>query len=168
MDIDEVIARLEIQSVLWRYARGVDRVDGEELLGVYHPDATDHHSSFDGPAAEFVRNLVSRLAGVSATGQHHITNILIELEGKDDASVESYFLAFHPHPENEDKLGIAAGRYLDHFQRRDGDWKISSRRVVMDWTRDDLVGEPWPGVDGSPDQGRSKARSDASYALFSS
>jgi hypothetical protein len=168
VDIDEALARLEIQNVLWRYARAVDRVDAEELLSVYHPDATDRHASFDGPATEFVRDLVTRLAGMGAIGQHHITNISIEMDGNDDARVESYFLSFHPHPGQEEKFGIAAGRYLDHFARRNGEWKIASRQVVMDWTRDDLGGDPWQGVDGRPEQGRSKISLDESYAFFSS
>jgi hypothetical protein len=116
VDIDEAIARLEIQSVLWRYARAVDRVDAEELLSVYHPDATDRHASFEGPATEFVRDLVTRLAGMGAIGQHHITNIFLEMDGKDAARVESYFLSFHLHPgREEEKFGIAAGRYLDNL-----------------------------------------------------
>jgi hypothetical protein len=166
MDLSEAIARLEIQSVLWRYARGVDRADHDAIVSAYHPGATDDHSSFSGPAADFARDLVDRLARLGSTGQHHITNMLIEMDGPDDARVESYFLAFHPQPNDESKFGIAAGRYLDHIQRRDGRWAISSRQVVMDWTRDDFAGPPWPGADGRPRQGRSKAHGDPSYEFL--
>jgi hypothetical protein len=166
MDLSAALARLEIQDVLWRYARGVDRVDEGAILSVYHPGATDDHAAFSGAAADFARDLVDRLARMGRTGQHHITNMSIEMDGPDDARVESYFLAFHPQPADESKLGIAAGRYLDHFCRRGGKWAISARRVVMDWTRDDLGGSVWPGADGRPEQGRSKAAGDPSYNFF--
>jgi hypothetical protein len=166
VDLSEALARLEIQEVLWRYARGVDRVDHDTIVSAYHPGATDAHTTFSGAATDFARELVDRLAHLGTTGQHHITNMSVELDGPDDARVESYFLAFHPQPGDESKFGIAAGRYLDHFRRRDGKWAIAARRVVMDWTRDDFGGPPWAGADGRPEQGRSKAAGDPSYAFF--
>jgi hypothetical protein len=168
MDIEEVLARMEIQKVLWTYARGVDRADYETMASVYHPDGTDDHSTFSGLGKDFARIVVDWGERLSIVGQHHITNVLIEMDGKDDARAESYFLSFHPHAEDgQQRLGIAAGRYLDHFQRRDGSWKIAARRVVMDWTRDRVDGAPWDGVDGLPAPGRVKSRSDESYKFFS-
>jgi hypothetical protein len=167
MDIDEVLARVEIQTVLWRYARGVDRADYETMASVYHPEATDHHGHFDGLGTDFARGLTDRERHMGAVGQHHITNLTIEMNGAHDARVESYFLAFHPHEDDGvTKLAIASGRYLDHFQRRDGEWKILARRVVMDWTRDHVDGEPWPSAEGRPAQGQRRWNGDESYEFF--
>jgi hypothetical protein len=89
------------------------------------------------------------------------------MKGEDDARVESSFLAFHPHAEDgPEKMGIAAGRYLDHFQRRAGKWKILAREVVMDWTRDDFEGGAWERADGRPQQGARQTTGDRSYAFF--
>lgn len=41
----EISAHIEIQQVLFRYCRGVDRGDKELLRSVYHPGATDNHGS---------------------------------------------------------------------------------------------------------------------------
>lgn len=168
MDINEALARLEIQNVLWTYARGVDRSDLDALLSVYHPEAIDNHGSFQGPGTEFAKGLVDRHRHIDHVGCHHITNIVMEMDGEDDARTESYFLAFHPHIDDDgrDKLAIAAGRYLDHFQRRDGAWKILTRQVVMDWTRDHVDGPPWASADGRPIQGLPKRLGDESYAFF--
>jgi hypothetical protein len=167
MHVEELVARAEIQDVLWTYARGVDRADFEAMASVYHPEATDTHSAFDGPGVEFARQLTNRERVLPAVGQHHITNIVFDFLGADNARVESYFLAFHPHEEAEQmRLAIAAGRYLDHFQRRAGQWKILSRKVVMDWTREHVDGTPWSHSDGLPVQGSRKALGDASYAFF--
>jgi hypothetical protein len=168
VDIEEGLARLEIQQVLWTYARGVDRSDYEAMASVYHPDGTDEHCHFNGSGLEFARGVVDRTETMRAVGQHHITNITIEMAGPDDAHVESYFLAFHPHDESAEssRMAIVAGRYLDHFQRRDDAWKILSREVVMDWTREHVDGPPWPRAEGLPSQGQRKATGDASYGLF--
>jgi hypothetical protein len=167
VDIDEVIARTEIQKVLWTYARGVDRGDYDIIASTYHEDGIDHHCSFSGPGFEFAEGVVERARAVPIVGQHHITNVTIEMDGDDNAYVESYFLAFHPHDDRGvPRLGIAAGRYLDHFQRREGDWKILTRQVVMDWTRNEVDGRTWDAIDGKPIQGRRAWDDDASYGFF--
>jgi 3-phenylpropionate/cinnamic acid dioxygenase small subunit len=166
VELAEVVARMEIQDVLWRYARGVDRVDLDVLVSVYHPEATDAHTSFSGNGREYARRLVERLQGEGFIGSHHITNMVLELDGPDDARVESYFLAFHPHGDEGAEMGVASGRYLDHFQRRDGEWRILARQVVMDWTRADLRGSPWPDLEGRPIPGRQKIQQDESYTFF--
>lgn len=167
MDINEALARLEIQDVLWTYARGTDRADFDLMAAAYHPDGTDTHGSFRGLGTDFARFHINRAKGQVAVGQLHITNIVMKFDGPDDARVESYFLSFRPHGEGERQLAVAAGRYLDHFQRRDGAWKVAARRVVMDWTREDLGGEPWNPVDGQPFQGQLKEHGDQSYGFLS-
>lgn len=133
-----------IRQVLYRYARGVDRGDLDLLLSVYHPEATDHHGRFDGPGHEYAARLVGAEEGLTRTGNHHLTNVLIELDG-DRAQVETYFLAYHPHSDDgTDALGVTSGRYLDVFEKRAGEWRILRRRVVNDWTRADVPGPIWP------------------------
>jgi hypothetical protein len=167
VDIEEALAHMEIPNVLALYARGVDRADLETLCSVYHSDATDDHGEFSGLGTDFARKLIDDEKGMSAVGQHHITNVLIQLDGDDDARVESYFLAFHPHEaDGVGKLAIAAGRYLDHFQRRAGAWKIQKRRAIMDWTREHVEGLPWARTVGVIPQGRRKWQDDESYAFF--
>ena len=97
MDIKEALAHIEIRHVLSIYARGVDRADLETLSSVYHPDGTDEHGSFSGLGTAFARKLIEDEKDMTAVGQHHITNVVIQMDGDDDARVESYFLAFHPH-----------------------------------------------------------------------
>jgi hypothetical protein len=167
MDIQEALAHIEIHHVLSIYARGVDRADLETLSSVYHSDGTDDHGSFSGLGTDFARQLIEDEEGMTAVGQHHITNVVIQMDGPYDARVESYFLAFHPHEDSgTPKLGVAAGRYLDHFQRRDGAWKILARRVLMDWTRDHVEGPPWMRAGSVIPQGRRKWQGDESYEFF--
>lgn len=154
MTLDDATAHLEIQQVLYRYCRGVDRGDADMIAGVYHPDAIDNHGAWKGKGTDFGAYLVPAMDTVPLTGQHHITNILIELDGS-SAKVESYFVAFHP--ENADaaaRITLVGGRYLDRFELRDGAWLIADRVVVLDVTRVlDRIND-WPGAAYFPAGGR--------------
>jgi hypothetical protein len=145
MRIEEVAARMEIQDVLVRASRGVDRGDLEMLQSVYHPGAIDHHGPHDGDAQEFAKKIVELHDSRPGISQHHLTNTLIEFDaGGDTARVETYFLAMLPiERSGEVKFAIGAGRYLDRFALRDGRWLIDERWVVFDWSRDQIAGEEW-------------------------
>ena len=44
-------------------------------------------------------------------------------------------LGFRREDENEPYRGnMYGGRYLDQYEKRDGEWRISSSRYIMDWT----------------------------------
>jgi hypothetical protein len=167
MDLREIADRLAIHQVLMRYCRGVDRGDPELLASVYHEGAKDRHGPFviDDPRTQFAELVVPRLDALSTVAQHHVTNYIIELHG-DTAAVESYFLAYQP-TKLEDGREIKSamgGRYLDRFERRDGRWAIADRTVVVDWSRADVPGDPWPAAEHYAAGGRREG--DLSHALF--
>lgn len=128
---EELSAHIEITQVLYRYCRGVDRGDRELIRSVYHPDATDDHGSWSGLGVDFADHVVDSMDGATLTSQHQISNPLIEVDG-DVASCESYFLAFHPsrNASGDEKLVVAAGRYLDRFECRAGEWRIADSRCT--------------------------------------
>lgn len=183
MDLEEITARLEIHEaraaiheLLYRYARGVDRSDLELIKSIYWPEAVDHHGPFVALGFAFADRLVTRERSIEAVGEHHFTNITIKIDG-DDAWVESYFLAFHPHNDDvaapidpgagANYIGVGSGRFLDHVQRREGEWRVLHREVVNDWTRLDMPGAIWPRASwqvGGFTRGR--RHDDPSYALF--
>jgi ketosteroid isomerase-like protein len=143
-DLERIAAELEIREVLARYCRAVDRGDRDGIAAVYHPDAHDDHGPFTGSPADFADYIVAKFDACPHVGQHHVTNVLVELDG-DAARVESYFLALNPQaPEKGGGHDLVGGRYLDRFERRDGRWLIADRRVVLDVTRDALAGSAWP------------------------
>ena len=118
MDLNSLVAELEIRRVLARYCRAVDRGDVALLKSVYHPDATDDHGTFQGSGWDFAEALVPEMDKSSLNSQHHVTNVLIELDG-DRARVESYVLALHPVRDREtgaETHALAGGRYLDRFE----------------------------------------------------
>lgn len=133
--------RAEIQDVLYRYARGVDRRDWALVRAAYHPDAHDDHGGYKGGVDGLIEWLVKRFADV-VNSTHVIGNCLVEFASDDDARVETYFVSSRlraaEHHECGAKDGEDAmcrqswGRYLDQFERRDGAWRIARRAVVVD------------------------------------
>jgi ketosteroid isomerase-like protein len=144
-DNDAILRRLldesEIRTVLARYARGIDRRDWEMVRSCYHPDATDAHGGYNGGVEGFIDN--SRSAwDETESMSHHINQTLIEVDG-DSAWVESYCLCYvrlksaKDGEKPKDILGNI--RYVDLFERRDGEWRIALRKLVHHPGRIDVV-----------------------------
>jgi hypothetical protein len=72
---------------------------------------------------------------------YDLVNIPIEIDGT-AAAAQSYFTAWHQFEfEGRTWDWIIAGRYLDRFECRHGQWRIVHRNVVYDLERFDGPGE---------------------------
>jgi hypothetical protein len=140
---ESLLAKDSIRDVLYRYCRGIDRCDRELLMSVYWPDGVDNHGMFNGRASDYCDYVIPLLQTMART-MHHLTNILIELDGLEMARVETYFLALHE-LKNGGELSelVVAGRYLDRFDRRGGEWKIKERFVLLDWNQQQRSTADW-------------------------
>jgi 3-phenylpropionate/cinnamic acid dioxygenase small subunit len=138
--------KLEIEQVLFRYARGVDRKDWDLVRSTYHPDAIDTHGSYEGGVDGFIEHLIQRHDNIEQS-MHLITNVIVEFDKVDSALVESYFICYQRLKSAEEvekainaadvqpneTLQIAVvGRYLDRFEMREGSWRIARRKVAFD------------------------------------
>ena len=128
----ELWDREMIRDCLYRYCRGIDRADEALLRGSYWPDGTDCHGSYQGSASGFVDWAMKALPAIER-GIHQVHNILIELAG-DEARVEAYFTALQRQPGAGGAIVDThmAGRYLDRFEKRGGEWRVADRIVVFD------------------------------------
>jgi hypothetical protein len=130
-----------IRDALYRYARGVDRGDWDLLRSTYHPDAIDEHGDFKGSVDGLIEWLDKRFAGVD-NSTHFLGNCLIEFAGPDLALVETYFVSRRLRPPVGGESTLAGpgdamsreawGRYVDRFERRDGEWRVARRTVVLE------------------------------------
>ena len=137
--IEQLLARQHIADVIYRYARGIDRLDFDGVRSCYHADAYDDHGSFSGTVEEFIAAAGIFLQRWTVT-QHFMGNMLIEIDGA-VARAETYAVAYHRREDadgngKDDVMGI---RYVDRFERRDGVWKIAHRVVATEWRRVDPV-----------------------------
>jgi hypothetical protein len=129
--IRELQDRQSIHDCLMRYSRGVDRLDRELLLSVYHEDAVDDHGVFVGTPRQFVDWVIPMHTATHLSHQHCILNYTIDLDG-DVAHTEAYymFVGLNRHGK---PFAMSGGRYLDRFEKRDGHWAIAARVCVRDW-----------------------------------
>ena len=132
--IEELVAKAQITDLVYRYSRGVDRLDADLLRSVYWPDGTDDHGIFAGNAMDYV-DWVMAYVGAWISTHHDNTNIMIELDG-DTAFAESHWTGWYRLRAGEDIVdNVSNGRYLDRFERRNGEWRIAHRVCVSDWNR---------------------------------
>lgn len=143
--VELLAAKDSIRDCLLRINRGMDRGDERLMLSGFHPDAEICWGSADPvPLAQWIE--VGRVVIAQAVRvQHLIGNVLIEIEGN-LANVESYEIAHLTSGDHGPSDTIMASRYVDKFERREGDWRVKRRDKVTDWFRvmeamDDLWGK---------------------------
>jgi hypothetical protein len=154
--------RREIREAVLRYCRGIDRLDMDLVRSVYHPGGIDHHTGFSGPIEEFIPWVSGALGNFEGT-MHLIGNQFIEGSGNVAVS-ESYGTAVHwSSPTDDPRRNFTSGfRYVDHFEKRGGEWRIVERWAVREWTRSD-AGRLMPKEGEGPSPSRS--REDVVYRL---
>jgi len=135
-EVRDLAARRDINRAVQRYMRGLDRLDPALQTSAFHPDAEVDCGLMKGGVEEFVTFAQGLLAGMDAT-HHMLGQVDIEIDG-DRASGECYFQAWHRTGSEADGWRdlFIAGRYLDTYDCRAGDWRIASRTLVTDWVTD--------------------------------
>jgi hypothetical protein len=133
--LNELADREAIRECLYRYSRGVDRLDADMVRSAYWPDCVDNHMGFRGNAEEFIAWSFPIMGTMDQT-MHMIGNVLTAIDGN-KADVESYFYGIHRINTAEGGKSdvIGAGRYVDKFEKRGEEWRIKERIVVTDWFR---------------------------------
>jgi len=161
MNQDQLIDREQIRDLLARYAHAADRLDRDMLTGIFWPEGSDDHGIFKGSASEFVEWSIGAMA-YSKINRHVLGQSFIQLAGE-KAAVETYFDSFH-RMEIEGTIFdfFVHGRYVDHMEKRGGEWRVLHRKVVVDASHGNPlavdtaemlgpVAEPNRGINGSQD-----------------
>ena len=171
--LQRLLDKESIRDAMCRYSRGVDRGDWELLRSTYHPDAIDEHGDFKGSVDGLIEWLDKRFAGVD-NSMHFLGNCLIEFAGPDLALVETYFVSRRLRPAVGDECKVAGqgdamcreawGRYVDRFERRDGEWRVARRTVVLEASSTALA---LGGARTSPLTWGRRNRTDPVYAAHS-
>jgi hypothetical protein len=132
MDMNEqlqaLLDRQAIADCIHRNARGQDRHDLELMVSTYHPDSIDDHGDYVGPGQAYGER-ANAVHQAFVCHQHHLTTQNVELFG-DTAHAETYYLAILR--AESGTLLLASGRYIDLLERKDGEWRISTRVVTVE------------------------------------
>jgi hypothetical protein len=139
MTLDDLLAREAIRHVMARYTTSGDRLQVDDFVACFTPDAvieSEHVPSeraFRYEGRDAIRAWQERWrSGEAGTHgatfvRHHLSTSRIDLTGTDSADARTYWVAW------TDIGPDHAGFYLDRFRKSDGEWYIAHRRVRMDW-----------------------------------
>ena len=147
--VERIADRMAIQDVMYKWCRAIDRLDYEGIRSVFHPDATDNHGPYVGGVDGLIEWVRERHKSIPFSS-HQVSNILIEFATPDLALVETCIRTLQRYPADakaslaqlsggqtgKPGVGIdllASSRYIDRFERRNGEWRIARRTLVPDW-----------------------------------
>ena len=158
-----LIDRQEIWDVMQRYGRGLDRLDRELARSCYWDDAIEDHGTYVGRPDDFIE-WANSCSLMFETHHHGLMNHFCDLDG-DNAHCETYYLFIGKNAEPPHFMSM--GRYIDHFQKRNGEWRIANRICLIECNYD--LAASRVGTDGPSayppheSQPATRDRNDASY-----
>lgn len=136
--ISEKLTRFEIVELMWRYSRAVDRHDNALLESLFWPDCEISYTNlFSGNREQFLDWVNSHHEDSYINHQHHTTVHIVDVDG-DTASGEHYCIVFLQRPDGS--ILLSSGRYLQQFERRDGEWRILVREFIPEISSPNLPG----------------------------
>ena len=159
--VEKLVHGQEIIDAIHRYARAIDRVDAELLKSVFWEEGAYCQIMNDACVHEAAESIVGWMNETFAVTQHALSTTNLAFADAERAKTETYFTAFHLTRPKLDRaklesiigarriaeLGgdysesyeiVVGGRYLDVFERRNGAWRIHTRRLLLDWTTTDV------------------------------
>lgn len=148
--VEDLLAEQAVRKAVTCYSRGADRCDIDILKSAFHDDAEVKYGSYDGPYEVFCQNVVDGHHAMNYT-THTVVNEYYDIDAELGKGVgEVYVLAFLSMSQSGDVMDVkeykdtksdggfdylVAGRYVDKYECRDGDWRISLRQYMYDWSR---------------------------------
>ena len=132
--------RVEIESLMWHYARALDTGNGDAYAATYTVDGQFGTGANATKGREALKKLADRPAPQpTANGQaaparaplyHMEANTWIEFIDKNHADYHAYYItASGANGPNEPPRLAAAGRSVNHLERVNGKWLIKIRDV---------------------------------------
>ena len=132
--LQELLDKRACEEVLIRYGRTLDWLDQTGQEECFWPDAEVDYGFFQGSGKDW-GPVVMGVESAAARRWHVSTGILVQVQGG-RAKSECYGLSAGT---MQNELGewvdtLFGGRYLDELEKRNGQWRISRRTYIADWT----------------------------------
>ena len=142
--------REAIREIIALYAHAIDRRRWSIMDQLFHADATFGFGPIEGDWRSFVEQARAIIDPCIAT-QHQLGQTLIEFADPATAHCETYMTAMHIVPtgypcadvfpdRGETYAAIIAGRYVDRFEKRGGEWRVARRHGLYDWREYRVIG----------------------------
>lgn len=140
--VNELVDRTEITNVLYRYAKGIDDKDMQQVLGCFAPDIEMDQLGRKVVGIDMLTRLFRGEFGgpKSAIGvdrinasTHVLANILITLDGNSAKSDTQGIAHLSATRDGQDVFLVRGIRYLDEFRKVDNRWTICKRLHSETW-----------------------------------
>lgn len=149
-----------VRQAIYRYARGVDRLDADLIRGAFWSDARVMLGTiYDGAPEGFVA-VAMGFMGMFAATRHDVGNILLAENG-DTMGYEAYVRTWHWHKDAGTELEVL-GRYIGRAEKRGGEWRLAEHGELMDWGAERPTDDGWFAANGELEKGQ-RSRADGSY-----
>jgi uncharacterized protein (TIGR02246 family) len=133
-----MMARLSIEDLLARYVRWADAGRPREFAALFSEDCVytvpDRVCRGRAAVSAFLDEMIGAFSAHSPVRlRHHVSSVVIEMQGLAEAKASAYFIAVGPHGPDH------WGNYRDHLACIDGQWLFAERRVQIDGRIDGSV-----------------------------
>ena len=135
-DIEELIARAQIDDLLDAYALAIDKRDWQLLESLFSEDADLDYTSSGGPHGardEVLGWLQASLPAVTLT-QHILTNRRVTVHGDTAEARTELFNPLLFRSGEQTQLVLLGGVYEDRLLRTEAGWQITERVHRTSWT----------------------------------
>lgn len=132
---------IELNRLAYRYAAAVDTLDAAAFVGVFHRDGRlrVYNPGEDEPFVDYVgpeqlATVTSDMREMYRGTAHQMTNHLVEV---DDDTATGTLLCSARHLKKDptdDAVLVVVIRYVDRYERRDGEWRIVERQIRQLWS----------------------------------
>jgi SnoaL-like domain len=131
--LQELLDKKACEEVILRYGRTLDWLDGEGQAACYWPDAEIDYGFFEGAGKDWVPT-VMEVESAAPRRWHVSTGVMVQVDGN-KAKSECYGISVGSSAGEDGTLTdtMFGGRYLDELEKRDGEWRISTRVYIADW-----------------------------------
>ena len=132
--LQELLDIKACEDLVVRYGRTQDWLDTPGQSSCFWPDADVDFGFFKGNGTDWVATVMPH-EQAAIRRWHMSTSVIIDVDG-DRATGECYGIAVGTQKNESGELvdNVYGGRYLDEFEKRDGEWRISKRTYVLDWS----------------------------------
>ena len=143
--IQELVDRLEIESVLRRYAWALDAREYDRLDDVFTPDAFLDYTTAGGIKGGFaeVKAWLAKVLPTFPAYQHLISNVEVTVDGDTATSRAAFYNPMgHDRADGTRAYFHCGGEYRDQWVRTDDGWRITNRFEQTIWMDGELPAAP--------------------------
>lgn len=142
--LQRLIDEQAIQRVIFDYAFHLDMNHPQELVKLFVEDCeVVYGPNFGAVGIEAYAKTLEGIGTYFACTSHHVSNIVIDFKGADEAHVRCVVLAWHRYT-RERPDSTLYGQYHDVLVRTQGQWKFKRRELRTSGAKDFHVKECVP------------------------